>query len=487
MINKKYSTFKNYLYTAFYQIVAIFVPLVTTPYLARVLGAEGIGQYGYSYSLLSFVRIFAVLGFNIYGQREIAKYKNDAHAKTVVFWEIMIAKSMPFFVSLIFYCLLTAKLLPDKYSILLWCFLPNLLSYLFDTTFFLQGEEAFKTISIRDFIVKMLGVACIFVFVKEQDDVWVYALSYGMTTFLSVASLLFYVRKRIVKISWNEIHPFRHFKHAIVLFVPTIAASTFSIIDKSMIQWIVKDDSEVGYYEETQKIISLLFGLVSAIGTVMCPKNTQIYSNGDLEKLKENINKSMSFAFLLAFPLCFGLIAVSSVFVPVFFGPGYDKVKILLCLAAPIVITMAITNSLGIQYLIPTENEWRYTLTILLSALINIILNIPLIYFFQSLGAIVGSFVSEAVSAFLLLFTCRKIISFKSIFSCAWKNFVSALIMFLIVYGTSLISSNSVLHLLLLVVEGVVLYFGINYILKDNNILTILNLIGSKLPRRNNK
>lgn len=487
MIEKKHSVIKNYFYTALYQVVAILVPLITTPYLARVLGAEGIGQYGYSYSLLSLTRLFAVLGFNIYGQREIAKCRNDTHAKSVVFWEIMIAKSIPFAISFVFYCLLASTFVESKYSILLWCFLPNLISYLFDVTFLLQGDESFKTISIRDLIAKAIGIVCIFAFVKKQSDVWIYALSYGLTTFISVATLVFYAGKQIKKVPFSEIKPFRHFKHAIMLFIPTIAASTFTIIDKGMIQWITKDDFEVGYYEESQKIITLLFGLISSIGTVMSPRNSQIYASGDFEKLKQNINKSISFSLFLALPLSLGLIAISKVFVPVFFGSGYDKTNVLLCIMSPIIIVMALTNVLGIQYLIPIGKEWKYTLAIIVSAIVNITVNIPLIYFFGSIGAAIGSLVSEMTSAVILLFVCRKIISLKNILAKAWKNIFSAIIMFLIVYKTSLITVHSISHLFLLIFDGIVVYFGVNYLLKDKNVLTIFNLVVTKLSWRSKK
>lgn len=487
MMEKQRSVIKNYFYTAFYQVVAILVPLITTPYLARVLGAEGIGQYAYSYSLLSLMRLFAVLGFNVYGQREIAKHRNNAYEKSKVFWEIMIAKSIPFAISFVFYCLLALVFVANKYSVLLWCFLPNLISYCFDVTFLLQGDEAFKTISLRDFVVKVVGIACIFIFVKKQSDVWIYALNYGLITFVSVATLIFYVRKHIRKIPFSEIKPFRHFKYAVILFVPTIAASTFTIIDKGMIQWITKDDFEIGYYEEAQKIITLLFGLISAIGTVMSPRNSQIYASGGLDKLKQNVNRSISFSFLLALPLCFGLIAISNVFVPVFFGAGYDKTNILLCIMAPIIVFMAITNALGMQYLIPTGQELKYSLAIILSSIVNVAANIPLIYFFGSIGAAVASLFSEIAVSTVLLFVCRKILSIKFIISNGWKNLISAIFMSLIVHGTSLIITYSFFHLFLLICEGVAVYFGVNYLLGDKNVITILDMFYSKLPWRTKK
>ena len=188
---------KNYIFTAFYQLVAILVPIITTPYLARILGSSGLGQYGYVQGIYNYFFIFAVLGFNLYGQREIARHR-DKQDKSKVFWEIMIAKSIPSILAILIYIsFFVFNVLESKYIPIFLCFLPALTTTLFDVTFLLKGDEEFKFITIRDLIVKIVGTLAIFLFVKKSSDVWIYALCYGAITFFSVLTLLTYAKRHI--------------------------------------------------------------------------------------------------------------------------------------------------------------------------------------------------------------------------------------------------------------------------------------------------
>ena len=481
---KKASAFKNYIYTALYQLTAILVPLILTPYLARTLLPAGIGQYGYTYSLLSLFRIVAVLGFNIYGQREIAKCRDDIDRKSKVFWEIMIAKSIPCTLSFFVYCMIAWKGVAPTYSILLWCFLPNFVTYFFDVTFLLQGDEAFRTITIRDFIAKALGIIAVFVFVKGPGDVWIYALSYGLVSFATISSLLFYCRKRIKRVPLKELHPLHHIRYSIILFIPAIATSMFTVIDKGMIQWITGSDEEVGYYEESQKIITLLFGLIASVGTVMVPHNANVVANRDYEHLKRNVNKSISYSFLLAIPLCLGIVSVSNIFIPIFLGDGYESAIPILMIMAPMMILMTVTNVVGIQYLVPIGKEWKYTVAVVIAAAVNALANLLFIRFFSAAGAAMGSILSEAVCAGILLYFGRDILSFEEIYREGWKSLVSGLVMFIAVFGTARLISPSILHLFLLVFEGAAIFFVMNLALQNHDLTDLTKKVWSILRRK---
>ncbi len=466
---------KNYIFTAFYQLVAILVPIITTPYLARILGSSGLGQYGYVQGIYNYFFIFAVLGFNLYGQREIARHR-DKQDKSKVFWEIMIAKSIPSLLAILIYIsFFVFNVLESKYIPIFLCFLPALTTTLFDVTFLLKGDEEFKFITIRDLIVKVVGTLAIFLFVKKSSDVWIYALCYGAITFFSVLTLLTYAKRHIKHVPFKELRPLPHLLKALPFFIPTISASVFASIDKTCIQFITGSDSEVGYYEEAQKIIVMLFGIISCLGVVISPRNSKLISENKYDEVKDILYKSNQSALMLGMPMMFGLIVISKIFVPVFFGEGFDKTATIMQILSPMIIIMAFSNLLGLELILPQGRSKIYSLSIVLSAAINVGLNFLFINLFDSIGASIASLISELFTASFLLICSKKYFSLKKALYNSRKYFLASLIMGILLIPNIIFCEASIPLLIATFIEGVVIYFSLLYIMNDSFFINIVS------------
>ena len=324
---KQKSISKNYLYNLFYQILVIVMPLITTPYLSRVLGAEAIGIYSYTLSIATYFILFGTLGISLYGQREIAYVQEDDKKRSITFWEILFLKIITMTISIFIFWVTYGMY--GQYKIYYRILVIELISQCIDISWFFQGIEEFKKTVIRNSIVKLIFAICIFMFVKSPNDLIKYIVIIAGANLFGNMSLWMYIPKYIQKVAIKDLHVFKHLKPTILLFIPQIAVQIYTVLDRTMLGIIIEDKSEVGFYEQAQKVVKLLLTLITSLGTVMVPRMASTFAKGDKEQLKKYMYSSFSFVFFLAFPIMAGLILISGEFVPIFFGQVYEKSPVL--------------------------------------------------------------------------------------------------------------------------------------------------------------
>lgn len=399
---------KNFIYNIAYKILVIISPLVTTPYISRVLHSDGVGIYSYSYSIAYAFSLFAALGFSTYGQREIAYVQDNKYKRSIIFWEIILLRLYITIPVITLY--LYVSFLYKTNTLYLICQSFIVVAVLFDIAWFYQGIEDFKTVVLRNLIVKFSTVVFIFIFVKTEQDVWLYILINSLSILLSNLFYIFSLRKNILKININKLQPLRHFKGAIQFFIPLIAVEIYSHLDKIMIGALTNNIIENGYYEQARKIIQLLVSVVISINTVLLPRISNLFKNNKHEQIVDYYQKSVEIMMIIMCPICLGLICVADNFTIVFFGSGYDKVAVLLKISSLIIPFMCIGNFVGMQYLTPTGQQNRMTFAYVIAAISNIILNFILIPQLLSIGALLASIIAELISCFiqvLLLYKSR--------------------------------------------------------------------------------
>ena len=173
---------KNFVYNLIYQLLTIILPLITTPYVSRVLGAFNVGIYGYALSISAYFVLFGTLGTILYGQREIAYVQNDKEKYSKAFWEIFILRTITMLISLIVFLVIFVDRNNDYYTYYLILSL-EIIGNLFNISWLFQGLESFKQIVVRNLFVKTISIICIFVFVNEPSDLWIYFLIYWKVLF----------------------------------------------------------------------------------------------------------------------------------------------------------------------------------------------------------------------------------------------------------------------------------------------------------------
>ena len=500
----KKSITKNYIYNMVYQVLILVLPLVTTPYLSRVLGAEGIGIYSYTYAIVTYFILFGSLGVAMYGQREIAYAQENVEERKRVFIEIVLFRFVTIFVSSIIYYFFFIR--GEAYQIYYQILLLELIAATFDISWFFQGMEEFKRTVTRNVLVRVCSVSAVFLFVKNKEDLALFTLIYSIGDLLGNLSLWLYLPKYIKGVKVKNINTFRHIWPIILLFIPQIANQIYKILDTTMIGNLVQDKAETGYYEQGQKVIRLLLTVVTSLGVVMVPRMASTFASGDKKQIQSYLKMSFRFVFFLAFPIMFGIISISEAFVPVFFGAGYDKVVILINIISPILLLMGVANVLGTQYLLPTKHQKEYTISVAIGVVFNFIANYILITKYASIGASIATVLSELLVVIIQYQYMKKEVPFKELLSLAWKYFLAGILMFVVCFGIRYvlniesiltiqenialaINMNNeyfinVVSIISQMIFGALTYFIVLVILKDDYVFKFIDKIKSRIFKK---
>lgn len=477
----KKSVAKNYIYNLSYQILVIIIPLITTPYISRVLGAENIGIYSYTLSISAFFILFGSLGIALYGKREIAYHQKNKEEYSKIFWEVLILRMILMSISLvIFYFSFVTK---EQYQIYYKILMLEILANCVDISWFFQGLEEFKKTVIRNMIVKVISIVCIFVFVKDRNDLTKYFLIYVLSILIGNISLWFYLPKFLTKVKIRYLKIWRHIKPTLYLFIPQIAIEVYTLLDRTMIGTIISDKSEVGFYDQSQKIIKMLLTMITSLGTVMLPRIASNFANGKKKKIRKYMEKSFNMVFFLSFPMIFGIISVSSIFVPKFFGEGYGKVAVLMNVISPIILFIGLSNVIGTQYLLPTKRQKEFTISVACGAIINFIINISLIWNFGAIGASIGTVIAELTVTLVQFYFVRKDFKIIRIIKSSKNYLFSSIIMFIVCLVIKSIVRKPYFSMALQVAIGGIVYLAILIIIEDQFVFDIIERIRKKLKK----
>lgn len=464
---------KNYIFNLIYQLLAIVLPLITTPYLSRVLGSEPIGIYGYTLSIVTYFVLFGSLGIAMYGQREIAYLQNDKTKRSNAFWEITTIKTISLTISMIvFYLIFCIK---GNYAIYYKIFTLYIISNVLDISWMLQGIEEFGKTVIRNLIVKILSLILIFLCIKTPSDLWKYILIYVVSELLGNATMWMYVPKYIEKVKLKSLNLKKHIKPVTLLFIPQIATQIYTVLDKTMVGLITNDMNEVGFYEQAQKVVRAALVIITALGTVMSSRIAATYAKSKTEEVKEYLKQSFNFVWFLGLPMMFGMIAIAEKFVPWFYGEGFDSVINILCATSPILIAIGLNNVVGVQYLIQVKKQNKFTISVTIGAVSNIFLNLIFIKLFAATGAAVASVLSELIILLVELWYTRKEIKVKDIFESMYKYLVASIIMYFVIFVLEKYLTISIVNTLISIVVAGIIYTIILIILKDKFMYNIFN------------
>lgn len=489
MSSKSRSLTENYIYNIIYQVFVTFLPLVTTPYVTRVLGVTAIGMHTYTESIVTYFILFGSLGISLYGCRKIAYVRNDEEELSKTTWEIIYLKLFLMIVSLIvfipFFCFKT------EYSLLYTIQILNILANGIDISWFFQGIEDFKTITIRNVVIKIFFVIVLFVVIRGPQDLWLYVLLIVGSSFAGNVVMFFYLSKNInsVRKYKGKIHPFSHMKGTLVLFLPQITNYIYSSLDRSMLKWLTGIVENVAIYDLAQRLIRTAIAVLQSIGYVMMARISNLSSNQDDEGIRIYIRKSINFNLFLSIPITFGVIGVAAKFVPLFYGPGYEEVIPTLMYLTPIIIFISLNSVLGVQLLVALGEEKKYTIATTMGALVNIILNIIFIPKQGVVGACFASVCAE-VSVFLLeIYFTKKYVYIKNIIM---DNLVTALggvLMLIIVssIGTAVSNMQDIFVVLIQVLMGASVYFVLMIITKNTIMIEILGKLRNMISHRIHK
>lgn len=423
---------KNFLYNVSYQILTLLLPLITVPYVSKVLGANGIGDYAFTYANTQYFVLFGMIGITLYGNREIAYVRDNPKKLKEIFFSIYTLQLITTFISLLLFIIFALFLTSYEYRLLYLVQGVNILAAMFDISWLFMGLEQFKKTVVRNTLVKLVSLISIFVFVKSSEDIIIYTAILSLATLIGNLTFWFYIsnmfKLKDFKISKLSVH----LKSSLMLFIPQIAIQIYVLLDRTLLG-ILSSTTEVGFYENSQKIVKIVLTIATAVGTVMMPKIAHTVASGDLDKVKYYIKNSFFFVSALSFPLMFGLMGVAKQLSPWFFTDQFAGIDNLLIISSLIILAISWSNVIGMQLLIPLNRVKEFTISVTTGAVINLVLNLILLKRLGAYGACISTIVAESLVTVLQLFFVRKFINLKEFIFPIFIFVPPAIIMYLIV------------------------------------------------------
>lgn len=475
---------KNFLYVLLQQFVLLGLPFLTIPYISRVLGPHGVGHYSYSFSYITlFINVF-LLGSNLYAIREIANVKNDRQQLSRSYSEIFLIRTGLLALATVIY-FICVPLLWKGDAVFYWQSL-HLIGAFFDITWLFQGLEQFKKVVTRNITLKLLGFGSVFIFVKDEKDLVLYTIIMGAAVIVGNVAL-FYRLSQYVRLTVKNLVSKNHFIQMLILFIPSFSAMIYSILDKTMLG-IMSTTAQVGFYEQSYKIVYMISSLINISGVVMLPRTSSLIAEERFDKLRQVLRDGVTFTVFLVLPISFGFLLISKDFVLWFLGSKFEPSVMIAMIMAPIIIFKSLGVIFGSWYLVPMKKNKEYTLPIVIGALLNFVLNLLLIPRYGGAGAAVATTITEGLILAIQLWFLRGVLNFKAGTKKAMITYLAAsILMALIGYQlVSYLQLSLFLAIILKVVIGVTVYAGVLVLIREQIAFGFMKKIFAFKTKMNN-
>ena len=464
---------QNLIYNIIYQVVVVLSPLVVTPKLSRILGADYIGLKSFTFSIVYYFAIFGVLGLDMYGQRCIAQAKDDKERRSKLFFTIGSLRALLCGVSIAIYAFSFIAFNSDPLMKTVYlCWVVYLVREMINPVWYLQGTERYKVVSILSTLSQLVYVGAVFCFVNSKEDIAAYILYY---TVIPLITSLIFVPLVLKDVKFVRIRPSewtKVFRESFVYFVPTIATAVYSMLDKTMLGVFDASKVSTGIYEQAEKLVKVALAFSTASFTIMRTRMSYLYENSDKETYDKHVSMFVSFSMFLCWPIMFGIIGITRDFVPLFFGPGYDAVVGLSYVFSFVIIPLTVSGLLQAIYVFPQGHQKSMNLYYVIISVLNFVLNICLIPFLGANGAVIASITAEVSLAIILIVKSRKTINVNLFLTRSVRYFIASATMCAVMLVLSQVLTLGVVYKL--VVEfcvGVAVYGTMCLVLGDPFVL----------------
>lgn len=457
----------NFIFNTLKTIMVVIFPLISFPYISRVLGVEGVGKVQYCTSVISYFILFASLGIGTYSIREGVRFRDDKKAFSKFAREIlfinMITTVLAYFVLGIFFL---AGAFQGKRDIMLVCSLA-IAGTTLSIDWLYQAMEQYVYISVRTLIVQVISLVMMFCFVRTEQDALIYAM---ITVFASkgYCFINFFQSKKYIDYRLKvHFELKKHIKPILVIFGATLAVSIYMNMDVVMLG-IICDDYQVGLYSAAVKVNIVVKNVISSISAVLLPRLVAYLAKGDKVKYEKLFKQGTDLNLFFSIPSMVGLIILSKPIILLFSGEKFLPAVFTGQILAIRLVFAALDNIFYNQVLIPNGHEKEACIGTAAGAGANLILNAFLIPIMQTVGAAIATVISEGVVFVYFVISTKKLINLKNVLKDMYKFVIAAAYMGIgIGFGMHFLNS-AVLQVLILIPLGILIYIAVLWLLNRN-------------------
>jgi O-antigen/teichoic acid export membrane protein len=415
---------KNLFFNLIFTLSNILFPILTFPYVSRVLGPSGIGKVQFVNSFVQYFVFLAALGIPIYGIREIAKVKDNVEDLKKTF-STLIAINIITSLSLLLVYFATVFFVPSlfgDFEFYLVASLMLLVSFC-SIDWFFSGIEQFKFIAFRSIVVKTIFLFLLYYFVLKETDTLAYLGiiigSYFVNNFWNLISARNYLNFK--NIGLNDFK--KHFKPLLYIFSTVIAASIYSSLDVILLGFL-KGFNDVGYYSSGAKFNKMCIPFLTAMSIVLLPQIASGFKEKNHVYIKSLLNESLEFVILLGVPMTIGLALLAPEIILLFSGDQFIPSILSMQISAPVVLIIGVSTIYSIQILTPASKDKENAIAAICGLFVSLILNFILIPYFGYLGATIANLMAEFTVMLFFIFFAQKVIKFHF----NYKLFLSSLL-----------------------------------------------------------
>lgn len=482
--HKNISIKKNVLFNILLRVANLAFPLITLPYIYRVLNIIDVGRIEFSISFVQYFIILSQLGIPTYGIRECSKYKSDENKFIKTAQEIILINILTSVISfIILLSLLNTIDSLNNYRELILIYGFNIFFINSGIEWFFQALEEYKYITVRAIIVKIISTILIFVIINSPSDYLFYSLIIVISNLLNSSINLFSAVKRY------RIHKYlgkynikKHLKIILILSAISLSIVVYTNVDKTMLAFYSGDRS-VGLYAVSYKIINVVLSIITALGMVLLPRLSHYVTNGLVSDAKKIIDNSLRVVQMFSIPATFGILAMAQSIVLIMSGDQYLAANITLRILAPLLIINGLANITGIA--LYSFGKERITLgSTIVGALINITINAILIPIFSYNGAAVATIIAEILVLAFQILCLRKLLDIKVNTDNSYKYFFGGFLVFLTCRIILSFSIPWLLQIVLSITLSIFIYFTYLLLMKDKYLLEMHERIFNKQRRK---
>lgn len=455
MIHKQ-NISQNFFFQYVYQILILVIPLILAPYLSRTLRETALGIFSYANSIAAYFVVMSMLGISRYGQRIISENSNDDLKLRRSFWSLFTTHIVVSVISLLIYLVFITFFIKEN-KIIFNIELLYVASAMFDITWLFYGLENFKSIVIKNALIKIFECICVFIFVKQSDDLGIYVFINAVSILIGQAIMLPQAVKAVKPIKFTKEDVKKHIRPLFIFSISVIASFMYTVFDKTLLG-VMSTKENVAFYEYSNKIINVPKTIIGVTGTVMFPRVCRLVVEGDISSQRKYIRYSYFVTSFLGMASLFGLMGISDTFSTVYYGESFKVCgKIMKCMA-PLIYIIGAGDIIRTQYMIPNHMDKQFNVCIIFNAVINFILSVLLIPIIGVYGAVIGSVFAEIFGLVVQMVICRKFIKVTEILKELVPFIFIGFLMLVSIKCIEIVGETSLIELVLELVVGGFVY-----------------------------